>query len=374
MASIYFTRLRHRSLLPLALPCLLAFAGCKPSAAPTKAQAEQAPAAVHVAATPVTTLDSPRVLRLTGVLRGARETDLAANVAGRVSKVFVERGSEVKLGTVLAQVDMKSASLALAEARVQVANSQTQEAINRADCARYEQLKAKGAATDLEYDQVTAKCKTAPLNVEAARAREAIAAKNLGDGAISAPFSGVIAERFIEQGEYVQASTKIASIVQVDELRLEFSVPEANWPDVKHDSDVSLRVIAYGDTAFHGKVAHIAGAVRETRDVLVEAIVPNADHKLLPGMFADVALILGQRALPSVPKTAVFEQNGKQNVFVVKDGRLEQRVLQIDTDGAAHAQAPAADAGRLPVLRGVELGEQVVSTYAKELSNGQAVN
>lgn len=370
MPSMFRTAHRHA----LLFSCLLALAGCKPSAAPTKAQAEPTPAAVHVSATAVTPVESPRVLRLTGVLRGARETDLAANVAGRVSQVFVERGTAVKQGTVLAQVDMKSASLALAEAKVQVANSQTQEAINRADCARYEQLKAKGAATDLEYDQVTAKCKTAPLNVEAARAREAIAAKNMGDGAIRAPFSGVIAERFVEAGEYVQASSKVASIVQVEELRLEFSVPEANWPDLKQGADVVVRVSAYGDAAFHGKVSHIAGAVRETRDVLVEATVPNADHRLLPGMFADVALITGQRTLPSVPKTAVFEQNGKQNVFVVKDGRLEQRVLQIDVEGAAHAPASVSEAGRLPVLRGLEVGEQVVATYAKELSNGQAVN
>src|SRR4051812_422024 len=84
-------------------------------------------------------------------------------------------------------------TLAQGEARVQVASSQPQEQINRADSAPYEQLKAKGAATDLENAQVTAKCKTAPLTVEAARAREAIAAKNLGDGAIRAPFAGVIA-------------------------------------------------------------------------------------------------------------------------------------------------------------------------------------
>jgi membrane fusion protein (multidrug efflux system) len=164
------------------------------------------------------------------------------------------------------------------------------------------------------------------------------------------------------------------SIVQVEELRLEFSVPEANWPDLKQGADVALRVSAYGDTVFHGKVSHIAGAVRETRDVLVEATVPNAEHKLLPGMFADVALTVGQRTLPSVPRAAMFEQNGKQNVFVVKDGRLEQRVLQLDADGSARGQDSTDAPGRVPVLRGVSQGEQVVSTYAKDLSNGQAVN
>ena len=174
----------------------------------------------------------------------------------------------------------------------------------------------------------------------------------------------MIAERYVEVGEYVQSSSKVVSIAQIDELRLEFSVPEANWPNVKNGADVAFRVTAYGDALFHGKVAHIAGAVRDTRDVLVEASVPNADRKLLPGMFASVDLSIGTRALPALPKSAVFTQNGKQNVYVIKDGQLVQRVLQTSEEFN----------GQIPVLKGVEVGEQVVREYKPELSNGQAVN
>src|SRR5690606_38081991 len=192
--------------------------------------------------------------------------------------------------------------------------------------------KAKGAVTDLEYDQVTAKCKTAPLDLAAAQARQTLAAKNVGDGVIRSPFAGVVTERYVEVGEYVQASSRVVSLAQVDDLRLEFSLPEANFTHVKVDADVKFRVVAYGDTVFHGKVTHISGAVRDTRDVLVEAAVANPDRKLLPGMFADVELVVGQRTLPSVPKAAVFHMNGKSNVLVLKDGRLEQRVLQVAQD------------------------------------------
>jgi RND family efflux transporter MFP subunit len=334
---------------------------CKKAAATSSVAPEDPP--VEVVTEAVTPLEIPRTLRLTGTLRGNRETDLAANVAGRVVMTGIERGQRIDKGALIAQVDVRGAALALAEARVAVENSKTQEAINQADCARYEKLKASGAVTDLEYDQVTAKCKTAPLNREAAEARQSIAAKNVGDGVIRSPFAGVITDRYVEVGEYVQASSRVVSIAQVDELRLEFSVPEQNFPSVKLGAAVDFHVAAYGSDRFSGKVAHISGAVRDTRDLIVEASVANPEHKLLPGMFADVSLTVGRETLPSVPKSAVFTSNGKQNVLVVKDGLLEQRVLQ-----------PAPElGGRVPVRRGVALGERVVARYAPTLKNGQRV-
>jgi RND family efflux transporter MFP subunit len=335
--------------------------GCKRAGVAPPEPRREAP--VEVATEAASPVDTPRTLRLTGTLRGARETDLAANVAGRVLSLGVERGDSVVKNALIAQVDVRSAALALGEAKVAVENSKLQKSINDSECARYEQLKEKGVVPDLEYDQVTAKCKTAPLNLQAAEARQSIAAKNVGDGAIRAPFAGVVTERFVEVGEYVQASSRVVSIAEVEELKLEFSLPERNYPDVRLGAEVGFRVGAYAAERFAGKVLRVSGAVRETRDVLVEAVVKNTDKRLLPGMFAEVELAIGKDALPSVPKSATFESNGKTNVFVVKDGILEQRVLQ---------PAPAVG-DRIPVRQGVALGEKVVKVYAPALKNGQPV-
>jgi RND family efflux transporter MFP subunit len=335
--------------------------GCKKQ--PPPAPPAEAPA-VHVETAEVVAIEAPQSLRLIGNLRGAKETDLAANASGRVLKTYVDRGAEVKMGELLVQVDVSAAALSLAEARVQVATSKTQLGINEADCARYEQLKGTGAITEYEYDQVTAKCKIAPLQVQAAQARQSLVAKNVGDGMIRSPFAGVVTERFVEVGEYVLPNSKVVSLAQIAELRLEFTVPEANFAQVKPDAKVRFHVAAYGDTSFEGKVIHISSAVRTTRDIVVEASVPNADKRLLPGMFADVSLHVGTTPLPSIPKEAMFEQNGKKNAFIVKDGRLEQRVVQAD---------PEVE-GRIPILKGVALGERVVVRHSAELSNGLAVN
>jgi RND family efflux transporter MFP subunit len=319
---------------------------------------------VRVATAEVIEVSAPILLRLTGSLRGMKEADLAANAAGRVVRTFVERGDEIKQGAIVAQLDTSSAALSLEQARVDVDSQKTQHDINQSECARYEQLKAKGAVSPLEYDQAVAKCKTAPLNLLASQARQNIAEKSVGDGTIRAPFAGVVSERYVEVGEYVQPSSKVVALAVSSDLRLEFVIPEANIAGIAAGADVSFFVAAYPNKVFYGKVRHVSGAVRATtRDLVAEAIVGNGDKLLRPGMFADVSLVTGFRPLPSVPAAAVFERQEKKRVYVVTGGKLEERVLQ---DG------PLVD-GRVSVESGVKNGEKVAIGNLANLLNGQSV-
>jgi membrane fusion protein, multidrug efflux system len=357
-----------RSLLAVVFVATLAFGGCNRNSAASDEQSSQAPSTAEEIAVPVKAADVvdikvPRTLRLTGNLRGAKETDLAANVSGMLNATFVERGQTVKEGEVIARVDVRAATLALAEAKVQVENTLVQQSISSADCARYEQLKARGAVTALEYDQVMAKCKVAPISVEAASARQRMAAKNVGDGVIRAPFTGVVTERFVDVGEYVQPSSRVVSLAQVKDLKLEFSLPEQNFPQIHVGASVTFKVAAYPDASFTATVSHISGAVRNTRDVVVEALVAGGEQKLLPGMFAEVEVTVGEEQLPGVPSSAVFEKNGKKNVLVLVGDTLEQRVIQPGVSLAAN----------VPVRKGVKVGERVVVADVTQLKNGQRI-
>ena len=335
--------------------------GCKHATA-TGEDASAPP--VHVETAAAIDVDAPITLQLTGSLKGMKEADLAANATGRVTRTFVDPGSEVKAGAIIAQLDTSAAALSLNEAQVQVDTSQTQEAIAKADCARYEQLKAKGAISPLEYDQATAKCKTSPLDLQVAQARQSIAAKNVGDGTIRAPFAGVVSERYVEVGEYVQPSSKVASIVQGGDLKLQFTVAEANVAAVKIGADVSFVVAAYPDKTFHGTVRFISGAVREaTRDLVAEAVVPNDDGLLKPGMFANVSLVTGTHKLPAIPLSAVFERQQSKRAYVVVANQLQERVLQ---------PGPIVD-GKLSIADGLATGELVVIANVAALHNGQSV-
>jgi RND family efflux transporter MFP subunit len=349
--------------LSFALLSASAASGCKKATADATASADVPAVAAQTA--PVVEVEVPQTLRLTGSLKGDRETDLAANIAGRITSTSVERGAEVKAGQVLAQVDVRAAAISASEANVQVQNAQAQAAQAQSDCTRYEQLKKKGAITDLEYDKVAITCRTMPLTVEAASARARLAAQNVGDGAIRAPFAGVVTERYVELGEYVRTDSRVVTIVSVDPLRLELSVPEADAARVKQGAVVTFKVAAYSDRQFTGKVRFVSGAIRATtRDLAVEAIVDNPDKALKPGMFAEVDLGVGTHKLPAVPKAATFEKNGTTHAFFIVDGRLQERVLSTSTEVGEVVS----------VSKGAALGEKVAVGDVKTFANGLRVH
>lgn len=335
--------------------------GCKAKA---ETKAVDAEPVVAVKTSAVTEAEVPAILTLTGTLRGNQETDLAANAAGRVVATSVERGEPVKPGQVLARLDVRAAALSAAEARAQAESARAQEEQAKKECERYEQMKQKRAISDLEYDRVTTQCRTAPLSVEAASARARLAAQNVGDGVIRAPFAGVVTERYVEAGQYVRQDSRVVTIVAVDPLRLELAVPEAEVARVQPGAEVAFTVAAFPERRFTGQVKYVSGAVRETtRDLVVEALVPNPDRVLKPGMFANVQLTVGQRKLPALPQAAVFQRDQHSHAFFVVNGRLEQRVL---------ATGPKT-ADLVTVQKGATVGEQVALGDLTQLSNGQRV-
>ena len=317
---------------------------------------------VSVQSAPVTEVEVPVTLRLSGTLRGNQETDLAANAAGRVIATLVERGASILPGQVIAKLDVRAASLSATEARAQADSARAQQAQAQAECTRFEQLKEKGAVSDLEFDQRMTQCRTLPLSVEAASARARLAAQNVGDGVIRAPFAGVVTERQVEIGQYVRQDTRVATLVSLDPLRLELSVPEAEISKVKLDAEVRFTVAAFPNQQYVGKIRFVSGSLRSTtRDLVVEALVQNPDKTLLPGMFADVELTTGTRKLPSVPRSALVERDDQAHIFAVVDGRLQERLLSL---------GPVAG-DRVSVLKGVALGDQVALPPLGQLANGQ---
>jgi membrane fusion protein (multidrug efflux system) len=350
---------------PTLLLCgaLAALPACQRTA-PEVVDTEKEKAVVSVQTDSVTALSVPRTLRLTGSLRGHREVDLAANATGRVLSTAVERGAQVKPGQVIATLDVRAATLSAAEAKAQAESMRAQDSQARVECERYEKLRQKGAISDLEYQAKVTQCQTLPLTTEAAQARAALAAQNVGDGVVRAPFAGVIAERFIEVGQYVRQDSKVVTLVAVDPMRLEVAVPEAEVGKVREGAELSFGVAAHPERRFTGKLRFLSGIIRkDTRDLVVEALVDNPERLLMPGMFADAELAVGTVELPSVPKKALFTQAEQPRAFVVVEGRLEERVL---------ALGPALG-DRVSVTRGVKVGDRVVVSDVAGLGNGQTV-
>jgi len=323
-----------------------------------------ATAKVHVQTALVAEQAVPNLLRLTGVLSSNERTDLAANAAGRVVKTFVERGDHVVAGTVLAQLDARSAAHSRVEAEANVAGATEQLKNATADCARYVGLLAKGAITQQEYDRQTTSCHTQAASEGAARARAAEAMQTVADSTIRAPFTGVVAERFVHVGDYVHADTRVVTLLVDDPLRLELTVPEANVGSVHPGLAVSFETISVPGRVFTATVRYIGGEIRAaTRDLVVEAVTDNKDHVLLPGMFVTAELPVGEVTSAVVPATALVRHKADQSVFAVVDGHLEERVVQL-----------GPKVGELVAIAdGVKKGEQVVVSPPPAAADGQQV-
>jgi RND family efflux transporter MFP subunit len=312
----------------LSLASLFALAiACKGKAVPDMTTA--APK-VHVASEPVAEHPMPRVVPLTGTLEADQRTELSANAGGRVQKTFVERGQKVKAGDPIAQLDVRAAALSSQQAQASLDSVQTQLDAAQEECKRYQALYERKAATQQEYDRQMAQCRNQEAQLAQAKARAADALRTVGDGTVRAPFAGVISERLVNVGDYVQPSSKVATLVVTDPLRLKLTVAERNVPDVKVGQTVSFAAAAAPGRTFTGTIKFLGAEVRPTtRDLIVEAVVPNGDGALIPGMFVSVSLAVGEVAAVAVPKTAVFDSGKDKAIWGVVDGRLTLRLVQL---------------------------------------------
>jgi membrane fusion protein, multidrug efflux system len=343
----------------LLLPLL---AGCRNDAGATP---KPAPAVAHVDTAEVGERPMPAVLALTGNLKGERQTDLAAGAMGRVVSTSVERGAYVKQGDIVARLDVSAAALAAAEARANLELSRAQADTARRECERYTKLRDRGAVSQLEYDRQLDQCVVTRLSATSAEVRTRTAAKNVADGVIRAPFAGFVAERHIEVGQYVRSDSPVVTLVQTDPLRLEFTVAEAQLAQIKQGATLTFTVPAYPDVVHTGTVRYLGAAVRGgTHDLVVEAVVDNADGSLRPGMFATISLRVADTVLPVVPKSAIRMRDGKSCVMVVANKRIEERVVLTATSSG----------NDVAIARGLRAHERIVLQPSESVANGQYVD
>lgn len=354
-----------RVALIASLSAVLAF-GCKKpegTAELTSAKQDTPPIAVQTVAAAERAM--PEHLVLTGTLRASQESEVAADAAGKVTATFVERGQAVKKGTTLAVLDSRGAAITATAMNAQSNLAQAQLDQAKRECDRVKALKDSGAISQAEYDRVTAQCQTTQFQVAAAQAQAQNAAKMVGDAVIKAPFDGIVGERYVNVGQYVQPSTKIVSLYMPDPLRLELTVPEQNIGGLVVDMPVAFTVTTYGDQRFEASVKFIAPNIRPTtRDLVVEALAPNADGKLKPGMFALARLQVGEKKVTAVPLDAVKKGDaGDARVFVVVDKTIQERVVQISSEADGHAG----------IAVGVKAGDNVVLKPGADVRDGAKV-
>src|SRR5262245_21649198 len=219
------------------------------------------------------------------------------------------------------------------------------------------------AEAQLESDR--AALRVAQAEVARREAALAIARKRLGDTTIRAPFAGFIAKRLVNAGEYVKENTGVFNLVALDPLKYTGSVPERYAPELRVGQRVELSVEAYPGKAFPGEVTRLSPAVEvQTRSLALEGRVANADGRLRPGFFTKGQVLTRKEgSVAFVPAESVVYFVGISKVFVVANGKVEERVVK----------AGSRQGARVEILDGVKAGETVAASNLTQLFDGAPV-
>jgi membrane fusion protein, multidrug efflux system len=337
----------------LAAPKIFSSANfAKPTGTASAAPAARARGAAPVKVTTEVVLPVPlaEIVTSTGTLLAAESVELQAEVNGKITAINFGEGARVRKGDLL--VKLNDADL---QARRLAASHEVALAERREE--RVAELLTQGFVIPDAHD--------AALNeVNVRRAEIALTEAQIAKTEIRAPFDGIAGLRYVSEGAFVGATTRIATLQRVDTLKVDFAVPEKYSDRIRVGSPIAFTVVGHTQK-FAGEVyAYDPRIDAETRTLLIRALCPNPKGVLLPGAFANVELTLGETldAL-LVPAEALIPDFQTSFVYVVVDGKVDRRkvVTGIRTDS------------RVQILSGLEPGDTVVTSGLPQLRPGTAV-
>lgn len=367
--------------------------GCGSHEAPASAATPRdasPPKEVHIVAASIQPW--PVTVRVQGSLLADEDAIIGSKLAGRVEKVNVDLGSVVKHGEVMVELDQQELKLLVEQAEAQLKqacaaigldpdNDETalvlensppvmleQALVDEAQAAvaRAERLMPTRAMTESEYDTFVAQLKTAQARYRSAinsvseqisligvrRADLALAKQQLADAQIVAPFDALVNARRVSPGAYLQVGQAVMALVRIDQLRFTAGVPEVHADELAVGQSIAIRV-AGREEPIPAKICRVSPTVVQTsRSVRMEADVANEDLTLQAGLFGEAEIVVDPSATAlAVPAAAVSQFAGVQKVWIVTDGRCEQRTVRIGR----------RDADRIEIVDGLADGDTIVS-------------
>ena len=282
--------------------------------------------------------------------RANEAIDVTPRISSVVSAIHFEEGQSVSSGEVLVELDSREirADLDLAEANLRE---------RRSRYGRLETLAASQVVSEVELEEIQAQLQVAEAQVNSARAR-------LEDTVIRAPFSGEVGLRRISVGGLVQPNTVITTLDDTAVMKLEFSVPEEYLSVMREGLGIEATAAAWPGRAFTGAVTSVDSRVDPmTRSLAVVALMPNEDRALKPGMFLQVDISRRRENVVLAPEAALVPRQGRQFVYVVEEGRAEERQVSLGS------RRP----GQVEILDGLQPGEQIVTQGVQRIRDGLPV-
>jgi membrane fusion protein (multidrug efflux system) len=287
-----------------------------------------------------------------GTLLSNEAVTVSSEIPGRLKEIHFQEGQPVEKGVPLFTLDdsVYRAQLADAEAKLKLAEQTHQ---------RRTALLTNKFATAQSADESASNLAVSTAAVELARAQ-------LEKAHIVAPFAGIVGLRHVSVGEYITSGQALVNLEAIDPVKADFRVPEKFLPAIRVGQTIRIKVDAFPDATFEGKVYAIDPRLDVSgRSLLVRALVPNNDQLLRPGLFARVTVLLQlkEEAL-SVPEQAIVPQGDSQYVFKIVDGKVKFTKVVTGTRRE----------GRVEIVEGLAVGDQVVTAGQLKIRDGSAVS
>jgi membrane fusion protein (multidrug efflux system) len=305
---------------------------------------------VSVETAEVRTTELELSVKAVGTLLAEASATLRSEVPGQILVVHFQEGQQLAKGAKLYSLEATVLEAEVNEARANV---------DRSDAAfqRAQELHAKQLISTTDYDAARANYDVDVARLLSSRAK-------LSKTVIRAPFDGFVGLRRINVGDYATAGQELVDVVQLDPLRVDFSVPEILLPKVKPGQLIEVTVDAYPDEVFGGNITAVAPKSDvQGHNIEVRASLPNGELKLRPGLFVRVIVSLGVKPDAIViPEQAIWPIGQNKTVYVVVDGKVERRVVRLGE------RRP----GEVEVVSGLEVGEVIVTAGQMKLYDGAA--
>jgi membrane fusion protein (multidrug efflux system) len=286
-----------------------------------------------------------------GSLRSDESVQISTEVAGRIAEILFSEGGDVKAGDVLIKLDDALATADVADARAHLTLAQS-------NFDRAHSLSRSGSGTERVLDESTAA-------LDRARSALQLAETRLSKLSITAPFPGRMGLRMLSVGAYATPGQPMVNLEKIDQLKLDFRVPETVLTQVSKDQDVELRVDAFPERVFPGRVYAIDPQVDVNgRSLRIRARIENPNLALRPGLFARVIIKgLEAREVVRVPESAVVARGDDRIVFSIVGGKAKENKVSVGR----------LRAGAIEILQGIEEGTQVVVAGQMNLRDGAPV-
>lgn len=281
-------------------------------------------------------------VRSTGTLRPDEETDLTFETSGKIVGIYFKEGTRVKKGDLLAKINDKPLQAQLQKLNVEIKLAEEKE-------FRQKSLLTKDAISKESYDQIV-------TEVQGTRADINLVKAHIAETELRAPFDGVIGLRYLSEGAYVNTATKIARLIKMSPVKIEFSIPEKYSSEIKTGYPVTFTV---NDKSYNATVYAIDPKIEiVTRTISLRALYPNKNEELKTGTYTGLTLELSKiDSAKSIPTEAITPTMDGSIVYAYKKGRAE----------AVNVTTGLRTATRIQITGGLNFGDTILVTGILQL-------